>query len=476
MRSAKIRESKEESGRLAVEFDGWLKRRRDADHRGQYHTQLDLLERVVCDCLERIEGELESIPRTASEGELYERCRKADRHVVFVWRLWDYFREKWDQRDDRSLGPALAVADEIVWSCYATPFRQLDTPPGPAPLAYVTADFSPHAIVRAAPPVGLRPSDGLLRDITAELPMPLVGIPPICVARPWWSVMLAHEVGHQLYLELGGGIADAIREKLERAVASVTDPACALEWSAWASEIFADVYATAMVGGAHLWALTELERGPDEAMLRRPLGYPPPLVRHTLGRLMLATLGLEPDEALPPTSAPPRLDEMAVGDEQKAAVSPHLEACPAVARSLTREALVGEVPLPELAAWRPEDLTAKGRAGRWRRQYAAKRDMSPEPTLAAARLATVGALAEWIRIASEPGEAARKERTERLRARALQIIPECREEGVRAAKKPAGLDVAGLAASIAERVLTLPAEEAEGSTDRRPAADLAGRP
>ncbi len=83
--------------------------------------------------------------------------------------------------------------------------------------------------------------------------------------------------------------------------------------------------------------------------------------------------------------------------------------------------------------------------------------MAPEPTLGAARLATVGALAEWAEIAADSDDARLADRRGRLRERMLAVVPDCREPGDREAEP--GADIDSVAAQVARAVAGIPAEE-----------------
>jgi hypothetical protein len=81
-------------------------------------------------------------------GELYAECARTEEESLWLWRVWDYFREKFDQRVDERYSEALLAADEVVWSCYRPFFRTLigGRVPEPAPLPYIEADFAPSAL------------------------------------------------------------------------------------------------------------------------------------------------------------------------------------------------------------------------------------------------------------------------------------------------------------------------------------------
>src|SRR5262249_47297549 len=139
---------------------------------------------------------------------IYSNCRSVDRRLLWIRRLWAYFQSKFDQRYDDRLRGLLRAADDVVWSCYAQPFRTLGINNVPSlPLPFVASVYSPFAIPRDEPPQDLR-SDvdaGFLSQMLREMPIPVVGIPPNSVDEPWWLAYLAHEVGHHVQFDLQGG-------------------------------------------------------------------------------------------------------------------------------------------------------------------------------------------------------------------------------------------------------------------------------
>ena len=472
-RGARIEQSRREVERCDQAFRAWLARRRAADAAGQYASQLDAVEYVMDENLGLMRGELEAIPLAASVPDIYGVCEKVDRQLVWVRRLWDYFREKWDQRDDPERRPVLAAADEIVWSCYAPPFRQLQRPVGPAPLPYIATEFSPHAIPRRQLPQYLRPSDELLMRALDELPVSVVGIPQICIANPWWLVLIPHEVGHQVAFELDGGRLPATVGALAADAAARAGGAALAddEWSAWAQELFADAFAGTMVGAAHLWALNELETGEGEALVQRVPGYPPPIVRRAVTAELLRCSGLPDSEALPAVPAAPALEELKIGGADRERVERQLGAVGAVAQALAEEPIVEKSSLRELLPLRVDQVSRSGRSGQWRKELAGAAEARPEPLLEAARLATAGALAEWAETMAEPDQERRLARTDRLRQRMLEVVPNCREPGKRAAREGAGAGIAELARELAREANALPLEEPVWSAEPAPTPD-----
>lgn len=419
----------------------------------RHRAQLEAIEKVIEASLDAIDGtlpRLESLP----EREAYEECRKGDYRVAFVRRLWDFFREKWDQRDEGGLSSFLAAADEVIWSCHRTAQVRLGRDDVPVPLAYVAPDFTARAIGRGNPPQTLRASDRLLEQTVGKLPLPLIALPYSCVSSPWWLVLVAHEVGHQVAfaideIEEGPRISDFLVAAAREAGAS---PQLEQRWRAWSHEIFADAFAAAMIGAGQLWALIELEQGSDEAMVRDLVMYPPPIVRHELIAQLLERMGLASAYALP---APPErvvLAELEVSGEAEAWIAELLEMVPDIVTALIETKVTEEVRLGELTDW---DAALLGnRVGWWREQF---RDgtASPQSELSAARLATVGALAAWAEIADEPCSATRREKVDELRSQVLSVVPASREEGYRDEAEEVVLDVDGLASEVAREVLGL---------------------
>jgi hypothetical protein len=457
----RVEQSRAELGQLNDEFQGWLARRRGEDARKRYHSQLRCLEQVLLASLEVIGSGLD-LPAPASAGETYERCRAADRQLVFARRLWDYYREKWDQRDDPELGAVLVAADEIAWSCYRPAFACAEEAIVAPPLPHIVSDFSAYAIATANVPPRLRPEDELLREIIDELPVPIVGLPRICVAQPWWLALLAHEVGHHVaYTVFGGEIPAKAADLLAGAVREAgSEPGDADRWRTWSHEVFADAYAVALVGAAHLWLLAELLQGSDEAMAREASRYPPPLIRFALARSVLEGLGVQSGSAIPRIDDLPDAGSLSIPEAERGRLEAELAAVPAAAAALVGNEWAAEVRLADLAGCDSGAFGGGGAVDWWRAQFAGGGSPGPEETLEAPRLACAGALAEWNEVVASEDTRDRGERRGRLRQRMLEVVPRCSLPGRRAPRTAAiDADVADLAARTARKVGAIAADD-----------------
>ena len=301
----RITQSKREIDRLLQEIEIWLAKRKKADEElQQYHTQLETLGTMLKQASVLLRQQVDALPVDLSSGLLYSACRTQDLRAIWLRAVWNYYRTRFDQRDDPELGRMLTAADEVVWSCYAEAFKNAasarpEIQRGSAPLPYVESRFSPEAIPRDDPPPDLESQidASFLGDFLKKLPIPLVILPPYCVDAPWWLIYLAHEVGHHVQFDLfpDRGAVTCFRELIVKALSP--DPSRPLDvktttrWGNWAQEIFADAFSIAAVGGWATWAMAELETQGETAMVTPKVRYPAPVVRLALMARMAAELG-----------------------------------------------------------------------------------------------------------------------------------------------------------------------------------------
>jgi hypothetical protein len=283
-------ETEAEWRRLNRELDAWRERRARADALGQHRSQLEAAYTLV----DRVLAELR-LPIAALAGtgqEIAEQCRVHDRRLAWLRRVWDFFRERFDQRDDPTLAAVLRGADEVVWSCHREPFAALASAAGagegPPPLPYVEAALTPEVFPHGLVPGALRRDVDapFLRRALEALPFAVVRVPASCATAPWWLVHLGHEVGHVIDGRLLGYQARAaIVDGLGLEASATSD------WTHWSGETFADAYAALMHGQWALWALAQAESHDEVAMRTRRDSYPPPVVRLLVMAHACSTLG-----------------------------------------------------------------------------------------------------------------------------------------------------------------------------------------
>jgi hypothetical protein len=463
----RIEQTRRELDRLRAEIEDWLARRIKADERKQYQTQLNVLGTILTTALSGVQTALDGVSPHVT-GAVYSTCRLYDRRLVWVRRLWEYFRRKFDQRDDTQLGPVLAAADEVVWSCYAGAFQnaQASLPQltrGSAPLPYIEPRYSPQAIPRAEPPPDLKSEvdSQFVQDFLAELPIPVVSLPPSCVTAPWWLIYLGHEVGHHVQYDLlpQSQLVGAFGQLLASAVKAEPEghDKTAQRWEKWKLEIFADVFSVFNMGGWAVWAMTELEMADEPTMFRSKPLYPSSVVRLALMSAVADKLGLDGRAALrglnPQTmvTGPPVFDENKHDLRQLAALD--LKFVSGMAAAVVKQSLGGAGRFEQLCDWRREDFMDDGAVYHWKEGFSGREPLAPELTLRAARLAVSGALAAWAEVSVIEDTEQRAEAQAKLVEDVLPMIAQSREEGTRAAEPPPPTDVEQFGDKLARLLL-----------------------
>ncbi|MCL4402838.1 MAG: hypothetical protein M1436_09285 [Acidobacteria bacterium] len=448
---------------LRGDIGAWLCDRKRKDQHQQYATQLTVLLKQFDFMLGELERQFGGISDAGSRRQVYADCRELEYRLLFVRRVFLWFRSKFDQRDDKALAPVLAAADEVVWSCYAEPFRNSGAAQGSAPLPFIEPAYSPSAIPRVDPPQDLR-SDidaEYLKRMLNELPVPVVALPPNCAEEPWWLAFLAHEVGHHVEFDL------LPRTALVGHVAAVLEQAGGSRWRYWGQEVFADFYSVLMLGPWAAWILNELVWGSDLAMLNDGVPrYPSPLVRllfmtaagEQLGIESAAGLrGLDPDKLLegPPLNLrghDPR--ETAGADRQSVASVAHALLQPLAA--------LGDRSLADLCAFEKEEFEEpQGRVHLWSQALRDEVSLGVVRELRAARAVLGGAVKAWAAIADIENEEERATARKQLADHTITKILASREETTRAASAPAGEDLETHNRRLAELLMRMPPQRQE---------------
>jgi hypothetical protein len=455
-------QSELELGRLEAELRAWLTLRRERDAHGQYTTQLDAIESLVNGAAVELAAALAALDLELARGEVYEQCRLLDLRIVWLRRVWQFFRDKFDQRDDPFLGPVLRAADEVVWSCYRQVFAQaevrgLDMKQGPAPLPFVESEFSPEAFPPELVPPGLKDvglGGSFLRDHLNRLPIPVLRLPPACVASPWLLVLIGHEIGHHVQYRLMANLG-AVQALRERMTAVVLDHGRseqdATAWGRWSPEIFADFFSVLVMGPAALRAIVELELAKSATMLQRRPSYPAPLVRLHLLAQVADRLGLDGGRVLSETG----IDAQAAAENAKddlALVSPLVDilfALPGLA-----------VPLQQLCAFRTDDFRRDGAVARCARALRGLEERPADTTLRGARVAASASLTAWTDVSLIEDAPARAVARARLADHTLQVIARSREEGTRASREPTP-DYVGLGSQLGSALLAAGRQQLE---------------
>jgi len=428
LRQVRIEQSCRRIDRFRTAADEWIGQRHKDDVTGQYATQLDVLRMAVVGPLAELRTIADGLTAVPDTGRVYAACRTSDTRTELVRRVFTYYQAKLDQRRDKSLGPVLRAADEVVWSCWAEPFRNASyRDPAmtirPAPLPYIESQYSPAAVPRDDPPADLTADrdDSVLITYLERLPIPLIALPAVCADDPWWLAYVGHEVGHHLQHDLvdNWGLVKAFGNLTEAASRAAGEPEPA-RWRTWSAEIFADICSVHAMGPAAVYGIVQLELDDADKMLRGKAKYPPPLVRLGLMAAVAGRLGLEVTAALEPAG----LDGASL---------PHAALVAALTEAALADPLCGRGPFRSLLGWDPTAFTPGGTIQSLRDGLRNRIPLRVRPGVRTARLLASAAVAAWEEIASIPDPRQREDGRSELADLFLTAVLDGREEGTRAA-------------------------------------------
>lgn len=457
---ARIGRATSEAARIEREVRAWIARRRKRDAAGLHRAQLDALEGMLAGAASRV-GAATPLSAGMESGAVYRAAATMERRLAVVQEVLDFFRFRFDQRDDDGLGALLGGADEVIRSLYLPPFRAAGAAEPPMPLAYVEPAFSPRAFPREQPPEQLQSGDEVVRAAIARVPFGVVGVPPWFGEGPWTLVYLAHELGHHLQLDLVPGLVlvKAVRDTLQQAAVAAGVPGDGKDFWGWGNEVFADAFSIAAVGPVAIEALIEIERADGAAMVA-PAGprYPCTAVRVGLMVEVASALGLDGRAAcgdLDP-AALVGLDPAARSEPQKRAAL-QLAAAPKVAAALVALPLTNARGLARLCDVRPADFAKDGEAARWEDALLSGKKRGKSASLRGTRLVLAGAWRAWRRACAIEDDRERADTLAALRERATAALAENREPITLGAS--GALDAAALGKDLGDFLLARGEEE-----------------
>lgn len=396
--TARRRQSGAELNRLDADVRGWLEHRRRHDPREQYASQLRAVETFVDGAVVGLRRGLDRIDLTRPAADVYGECRAFDLRVAWLRRVWEYFREKFDQRDVDELKDVLAAADEVVWSCYrqVVDRAQLAGLPmdGPAPLPFIEPYYSPEAFPAELVPSALwaEVDPEFAREHLNRLPIPVVRLHPACVRSPWWLIYLGHEVGHHVQyallqrMRLVAEFRTLVVDAVHAAGASEADGKV---WGRWSPEIFADICSVLFMGQWALGAMVELELQGAAAMAQRRTAYPAPAVRLLILRDVTIALGLDAGEPLGDVD----LSALISPDETAAADAALV---PAVVGAALAMKVDDSRTLKDLTGFMTSDYDGEGEFDRWSERLRSAQ-AAPDKSLRMPRVLASAGLAAWAR-------------------------------------------------------------------------------
>ena len=117
MKESRRIQAKIELRRFSETVSDWQDRRTtdDPGNHGQHDSQIKAVTEQVDGAAQIIRAEIDGLDLKAlSLGEVYAKCYQTERRVVWLWRVFEFFRSKFDQRDHERFKLLLQAADEVV--------------------------------------------------------------------------------------------------------------------------------------------------------------------------------------------------------------------------------------------------------------------------------------------------------------------------------------------------------------------------
>lgn len=444
MKESRRQQTVQELKRLTTDLAAWKKKRIAADtsalgnYKGRYDSQLNHIEREILEAANAVEGLLVADLTGKSYGDVCREFNLHDQRITWIRYVWDYFREKLDQRDDDLLRPALEAADEVLWSCYHPYFQDRDRVAPPPPIAGISYDYSASALKTQSGHVLERRVDSLsgpLKDYFQQLPVGILRLPPMVVSAPWTLGLIAHECGHFLQdaVEAGAPAGGSFADKVEAAVRSENGTEVDIKaWRRWSIEIFADWTAVLALGPWSVWALAPWVLTSDSGMLTRQTAYPSPLVRLHLLDLIYKRVDLI-NRGLDDTAT--QFADM--GLSEQLAVTPESQRdwqiAQAVSKLVNQPLGDSKEALQDHFDFRKGDYAPGGEVELWAESLLDRKPRSPVNDVRAARLVAAGALMAHHELATTLDGKALAPALDNLRKRTEETLVQCHEEGKRAA-------------------------------------------
>lgn len=187
--------------------------------------------------------------RKGTQGNLsLADVRRMDDKILQAHALWAYFRSKLLLRYSAGLDPWLEAADDLAWACFKAVANARERAGGKEfskvpPLIYLGRETSPFVLPRDWNLSGQIPgvADTLFSVILSKSPLSLISMPFHQTAHLAETLVLAHEIGHVVEMDLG--LSAALEAALEQAARNEAIPAGRLaDWRRCRIEVFADLY------------------------------------------------------------------------------------------------------------------------------------------------------------------------------------------------------------------------------------------
>jgi hypothetical protein len=249
----KLVELRQKLRALGAEFERWREQSEAGRPAQGHHSQVRAITATLTGLRNGICERMEALAETPN---LVAESANLQRLILAIYRVWEFFRAKLDQRSVPAFRDYLAGADELAWQCYG-PLRKLVYPdmtivPGKEPpLVFLNGGWSPFVARRAtafqAEDVSREfINDRSVKKVLESQPISVIGVPWYQIAHLPDALVILHETGHLVEADFG------LTQQLQRLCLDVLcgsdRESRRSQWLKWLPEVFADLYGC-LVGG-----------------------------------------------------------------------------------------------------------------------------------------------------------------------------------------------------------------------------------
>ncbi len=281
-------------GAITVELRYWRALCEDKQPLEKHHSQFHAVDGRLSALIARVAIDIDS-------ADISHSWHRLEGHVLDLYRVWGYFRDKFSQRLIDEFLPYLTLADEFAVACYR-PAQDVAVNPETGdpvdarepPLTFLTNSDSPFSVSRKSSYQWAQgsgaPMSREVRRVTNRLPLPVIGLPWFELRHLPEAMVIAHEVGHVVHRDLIGSEVPA-----RLVSAALPAPECGPQvrgdWLRWANEAFADVYGALCGGPSYRAVLADFLGADDPSPNRADSEHAPPELRIRLVDEVLAASG-----------------------------------------------------------------------------------------------------------------------------------------------------------------------------------------
>jgi hypothetical protein len=259
---------------LEAEFQIWYEKSEKTDGKfAKHHTQIRAIRAMLEPRHNEIRNELNTYSPQNNTNEFLGTCANNEKLILSEHRIWNYFRNKFIQRNEDTFDTYLKAADEFAWECYRPIQETVYPDPATAsrkepPLVFFNGGASPFSVSRDRsfePEAVVGGGITLDPETVGKLPIPVIGIPWHQVNHLPEILVIGHEVGHiiqndfNLTGELENCLTEALKNQPEERAAA---------WKSWLGEIFADLYGCLAAGPAFAGTLIDFLINDTKAIYR----------------------------------------------------------------------------------------------------------------------------------------------------------------------------------------------------------------